>query len=328
MNIQMNSDLGISFGSETGQIYIICLNHHSQIHHMSRIAESELIINSRGAVYHLDLRPEEIGNTVITVGDPDRVKEVSKYFDKIEVRRQHREFISHTGYIGKKRLTVLSSGIGPDNIDIVMNELDALVNIDFETREIRKKLRAINVIRIGTSGSLQADISVDSFVSSTHGLGVDNLLNFYRMEQNEEEKELLHSFITHTQIHGPLGQPYINSGSASLMKNFVDGFHNGITVTCPGFYGPQGRILRLGIRNPQLIDRLTDFRFGQHRITNFEMETSAIYGLGKLLGHHCLAINAIVANRVKKEFSKDGMATVEALIKKFVLIFADKIDNN
>lgn len=292
---------------------------------MSRIAESELIINPRGAVYHLDLRPDEVAGTVITVGDPDRVREVSKYFDKIEVQRQHREFVSHTGYVGKKRITVLSSGIGPDNIDIVINELDALVNIDFETREIKKELRSINIIRIGTSGSLQEDIPVDSFVASTHGLGVDNLLNFYRHEHNEQEKELLQSFITHTQIHGQIGDPYITSGAASLIKHFVTNFHQGITVTCPGFYGPQGRILRLGIRNPELINRLTDFRFGQHRITNFEMETSAIYGLGKLLGHHCLAVNAIVANRVKKEFSKDGKAAVENLIKQFIQIFADHI---
>ena len=288
---------------------------------MKKIAESELIINDRGAIYHLDLRPEELASTVITVGDPDRVREVSKYFDSIEVQRQHREFITHTGYVGKKRITVLSSGIGPDNIDIVVNELDALVNIDFQTREVRPELRSINIIRIGTSGSLQADIPVDSFVASTHGLGVDNLLNFYRHEHNEEEKQLLHSFITHTQIHGQIGNPYINSGAASLIKNFVEGFHQGITVTCPGFYGPQGRILRLGISNPDLINRLTDFRFGQHRITNFEMETSAIYGLGKLLGHNCLAINAIVANRVQKEFSKDGKAAVEKLIQKFIGIF-------
>ncbi len=154
---------------------------------------------------------------------------------------------------------------------------------------------------------------------------MDNLLNFYRHEQNEQEKELLQSFVTHTQIHTQVGNPYISSCAASLIKHFVDDFHQGITVTCPGFYGPQGRILRLGIRNPDLINRLTDFRFGQHRITNFEMETSAIYGLCKLLGHHCLAINAIVANRVKKEFSKDGKAAVENLIKKFVQIFADNI---
>ncbi len=292
---------------------------------MSRIAESELIINDRGAVYHLDLRPEELAGTVVTVGDPDRVKEISKYFDSVEVKRQHREFISHTGYIGKKRITVLSSGIGPDNIDIVMNELDALVNIDFTTREAKAKLTSLNIIRCGTSGSLQADIPVDSFVASTHGLGVDNLLNFYRLEQNEQEKELLQSFITHTQIHGQIGQPYISSGAASLIKHFVKDFHQGITVTCPGFYGPQGRVLRLGIRNPHFVNRLTDFQFGQHRITNFEMETSAIYGLGHLLGHQCLALNAIVANRVVKEFSKDGLAAVENLIRKFVQIFSDHI---
>jgi uridine phosphorylase len=249
------------------------------------------------------------------------VKEVSKYFDSIEVQRQHREFVSHTGTVGKKRITVLSSGIGPDNIDIVINELDALVNIDFKSREIKKELRSINIIRIGTSGSLQEDIPVDSFVASTHGLGVDNLLNFYRHEQNEQEKELLQSFITHTQIQSQIGNPYISGCAASLIKHFVQDFHQGITVTCPGFYGPQGRVLRLGVKNPNLINRLTDFRFGQHRITNFEMETSAIYGLGKLLGHNCLAVNAIVANRVKKEFSKDGKAAVENLIKKFIEIF-------
>ena len=289
---------------------------------MNRIAESELIINPRGAVYHLDLRPEEIAGTVVTVGDPDRVKEVSKHFDSIEFKSQHREFISHTGYVGKKRLTVLSSGIGPDNIDIVVNELDSLVNIDFETRTIKSQLSSLNIIRLGTSGSLQADIPVDSFVASTHGLGIDNLLNFYRHEQNDEEQQLLQSFVTHTQMHGQMSYPYISSAAASLLKNFVKNFHQGITVTCPGFYGPQGRVLRLGIRNPSLINRLTDFRFGQHRITNFEMETSAIYGLGKLLGHNCLAINAIVANRVAKEFSKDGKAAVEKLIVKFMEIFS------
>ncbi|HUM66892.1 MAG TPA: nucleoside phosphorylase, partial [Chitinophagaceae bacterium] len=276
-----------------------------------------------GAVYHLDLRPEEIAGTIITVGDPDRVKEVSKYFDTVEVNRHHREFISHTGMVGKKRLTVLSSGIGPDNIDIVINELDALANIDLETRQIKPSLTALNIIRLGTSGSLQADIPVDSFVSSTHGLGIDNLLNFYRLEQNDEEQQLLQSFVTHTQMHGQMGYPYISSAAASLLKHFVGNFHHGITVTCPGFYGPQGRILRLGIRNPNLVNSLTDFRFGQHRITNFEMETSAIYGLGKLLGHNCLALNAIVANRVQQEFSKDGKAAVERLIVKFMEIFSE-----
>jgi uridine phosphorylase len=290
---------------------------------MSRIEESELIINSRGAVYHLDLKPDEIAGTVITVGDPDRVKEISKYFDSIEVKASHREFISHTGYVGKKRLTVLSSGIGPDNIDIVMNELDALANIDLQTRQIKNKLTSLNIIRVGTSGSLQADVPIDSYVASTHGLGIDNLLNFYRLEQNEEENQLIHSFVTHTQMHGQMSHPYVSGAAVSLIKHFVKGFHQGITVTCPGFYGPQGRVLRLGVRNPNLINRLTDFRFGQHRITNFEMETSAIYGLGKLMGHNCLALNAIVANRITKEFSKDGKAAVESLIVKFMEIFGE-----
>lgn len=292
---------------------------------MNRIAESELIINPRGAVYHLDLRPEEIAGTVITVGDPDRVKEISKHFDSIEVKTHHREFITHTGYIGKKRLSILSSGIGPDNIDIVVNELDALVNIDFETRKIKTKHTSLNVMRLGTSGSLQTDIPVDSFVASTHGLGIDNLLNFYRLEQNDEEKQLLHSFVTHTQMHGQMSYPYISSAAASLIKHFVKDFHQGITVTCPGFYGPQGRVLRLGIRYPELVDRLTDFRFGKHRITNFEMETSAIYGLGKLLGHNCLALNAIIANRVKKDFSKNSKETIEKLIIKTLEIFEANI---
>lgn len=292
---------------------------------MNRIAESELIINNRDAVYHLDLRPEELAGTVITVGDPSRVAEVSKHFDSIEVKAQHREFITHTGYVGKKRISVLSSGIGPDNIDIVMNELDALVNIDFKTRQVKDNLTSLNIIRLGTSGSLQADIPVDSFVASTHGLGLDNLLNFYRHEQNDEEQQLLQSFVTHIQMHGQMSYPYISSAAGSLLKHFVKDFHHGITTTCPGFYGPQGRVLRLGIRNPDLINRLTDFRFGQHRITNFEMETSAIYGLGKLLGHNCLAINAIVANRIVKEFTKDGKAIVEKMIVKFIETFSESI---
>jgi uridine phosphorylase len=281
---------------------------------MTRIAESELIINSRGAIYHVDLRPEELADTVITVGDPDRVAVVSKYFDKIEVQRQHREFISHTGYIGNKRLTVISTGIGPDNIDIVLNELDALKNIDFETRTIKPELSPLTIIRLGTSGSLQEDIPVDSLVAGTHGLGLDNLLNYYRLESNDEEQQLLQQFIAHTQLSGRIS-PYLSGAGAAVLKHFVQGFHHGITVTCPGFYGPQGRILRLGLSHPTLVENLTSFRFGNHRISNFEMETSAIYGLGKLLGHHCLSINVIVANRVRKEFSKDGAAAVENLIK-------------
>ena len=290
---------------------------------MSRIQESELIINKRGAIYHLDLRPEELAPTVIVVGDPDRVKLVSSYFDSIQVKMQHREFITHTGTIGSKRISVISTGIGTDNIDITLNEIDALANIDFRTREIKSRLTSLNIIRIGTSGSLQADIPVDGHVAGTHGLGIDNLINFYRLEQNEEEKQLLHSFVTHTQLQGQMAYPYIASASASLIKHFVKDFYHGITVTTPGFYGPQGRILRLGIRNPELINSLTHFRFGQHRISNFEMETSAIYGLGRLLGHHCLSLNAVVANRIKKEFSRDAHAAVNGLIKKVLNIISD-----
>lgn len=281
---------------------------------MIKIAESELILNSRGAIYHLDVRPEELAGTVITVGDPERVKEVSKHFDRIEHKCQHREFVTHTGYIGKKRLSVVSTGIGPDNIDIVLNELDALLNIDFTTRTIRPELKQLTIIRLGTSGSLQENIPVDSMVVSTHGLGIDNLLNFYRHDNNEEEMQIIQQFVAHTQIGNNFSQPYISTAGSSVLKHFVNGFYHGITITCPGFYGPQGRVLRLGLTNPDLIDRLTEFTFGQHRITNFEMETSAIYGLGKLLGHQCLSISAIVANRIRKEFSKDGNAAVEHMI--------------
>ena len=281
---------------------------------MQPIAESELIINDRGAIYHLDLRPEELAHTIILVGDPDRVRTISKYFDRFDSKSQHREFVTHTGYIGKRKISILSTGIGTDNIDIVINELDALVNIDFESRSIKNTLTRLNIIRVGTSGSLQEDIPVDSFVASTHGLGIDNLLNFYRHEQNEQEIELLHSFVTQTQLHHRYSQPYISGASASLIKHFVANYHQGITVTCPGFYGPQGRVLRLGLSNPDLINRLTQFHFGQHRILNFEMETAAIYGLGKLLGHETLSLNAIIANRATGTFSSDPYKAVDELI--------------
>jgi uridine phosphorylase len=283
---------------------------------MAKIAESELIINSRGAIYHLDVRPEELAGTVITVGDPDRVKEVTKHFDTIEYKRQHREFVTHTGTLGSKRLSVVSTGIGPDNVDIVVNELDALVNIDFESRTVKPELSRLNIIRLGTSGALQEDIPVDSVVVSTHGLGIDNLLNYYKHDNNDEEKQIIQQFAAHTQMGSNFSQPYISSAGSGVLKHFVSGFYHGITITCPGFYGPQGRVLRLGLTNPDLIDRLTEFRFGEHRITNFEMETSAIYGLGRLLGHQCLSLSTIVANRIKKEFSKDGHAAVENMIER------------
>lgn len=282
---------------------------------MKRIAESELIVNNRGAIYHLDLRPEEIAHTIFTVGDPARVQQISKYFDSLEFKTSYREFITQTGYIGKKRISVISSGIGTDNIDIVLNELDALVNINFESRSINPNLTSLKIIRIGTCGSLQNDIPVDAFIASTHGLGIDNLLNFYRYEQADEEKQIIQSFITQTQFHHQISYPYITGGASSLIKHFVNGFHHGITVSCPGFYGPQGRILRIGLAQPELVAKLSGFTIGHHRICNFEMETSAIYGLGKILGHHCLSLNAVVANRISQQFSKDHFGTMEKLIK-------------
>lgn len=281
---------------------------------MMRIQESELIINARGAIYHIDMRPEELASTVITVGDPGRVAEVAKYFDRTEARGNHREFIWQTGYIGKKHLTVLSTGIGPDNIDIVMNELDALANIDLVNRTMKETHRSLHIFRLGTSGSLQESIDVDHLVAGTHGLGLDNLLHFYRPEFNEEEKQIIQAFITHTQMMTPFSTPYITSASAHLLRHFTGEYHCGITVTCPGFYAPQGRMLRVGLARPDLVNRIQDFRFGNHRASNFEMETSAIYGLGRLMGHHCLSLNVIVANRVKKTFSRDGKAAVEGLI--------------
>jgi uridine phosphorylase len=289
---------------------------------MQAIGTSELIINDRGAIYHLNLRPEEIADTIITVGDPERVASVSKYFDRVEHKLAHREFITHTGYIGQKRISVLSTGIGPDNIDIALNEIDALSNINFDTRTINDQKKSVSIIRMGTCGSLQGEVGVNELVAGTHGLGIDNVLHFYERENNEEEKAILDAFDEHTKISAHKIKPYIATASANLIKHFTEGYSQGITVTCPGFYGPQGRILRLPLKMPNLVDQMTSFKYGQHRIANFEMETSAIYGLCNLLGHQCLSINVIIANRVKKEYSKDMGKAVDHMIQKSLGIIA------
>ena len=289
---------------------------------MQAIGASELIINDRGAIYHLNVRPEEIADTIITVGDPERVAEVSKYFDRVEHKLAHREFITHTGYIGQKRISVLSTGIGPDNIDITLNEIDALANINFDTRSINDQKKSVSIIRMGTCGSLQGEVGVNELVAGTHGLGIDNVLHFYERENTEEEKAILAAFDEHTKISAHKIQPYIATASAGLLKHFTEGYSHGITVTCPGFYGPQGRILRLPLKMPNLVDQMTSFKYGQHRIANFEMETSAIYGLCNLLGHQCLSINVIIANRVKKEYSKDMGKAVDHMIQKSLGIIA------
>ncbi len=282
---------------------------------MNRIPESELILDRRGAIYHLGVRPEEIANTILLVGDPDRVKKVSRHFDKIEFTFQHREFITHTGTLGGKRISVLSTGIGPDNIDIALNELDALANIDFETRAIKPFLSSLNLIRLGTSGSLQKHIAVDSFVAGTHGLGFDNVMHFYQQQQNNAEKKLIDAFQLHTGLTKGNVIPYVYGGSPALLQAFVNGYTQGITIGCPGFFGPQGRVLRLGLAYPGLIDKLTHFMHGENFIANFEMESSAIYGLSRLMGHQSVSLNVIVANRVAQQFSADSNKAVERLIE-------------
>lgn len=278
-----------------------------------KIEASELVLNEDGSVYHLHLRPENIAQDIIIVGDQDRVKEVSKHFDRIEFQTNKREFVTHTGYIGNKRLTVLSTGIGTDNIDIVFNELDALVNIDLETRLPKEKLQSLNIIRVGTSGALQRDIPIDTIVLSSHGLGLDGLMNFYKHTPSADEAALLKQI--NEKVRLPI-EPSLTAGSKQLIDLFKDdNLQQGITLTSTGFYGPQGRVLRLQPQVNRFIEELADLKFDDLRITNLEMETSAIYGLGRLLGHHCLSVNAILANRQSMTFSKDSKAIVEQAIQ-------------
>jgi uridine phosphorylase len=282
---------------------------------MSQFAETELILTPDKRVYHLQLKNEDIADTVILVGDQSRVAQISKYFSKIDFTTEHREFITHTGFYNGKRITVTSTGIGTDNIDIVLNELDAAVNINPETRTLNSNLRQLNIIRLGTSGSLQADIPVNGLVASTHGIGLDGLLNFYENWKSVNEDEISEHFIHHTKWLTNLPYPYCVKADENLLKNLAADCFKGITATAPGFYGPQGRQIRLKAAMPQLNDLLTSFVFQNQRITNFEMETSALYGLGKLLGHKCLTVCVIIANRATKEFTSDINNSVKILIE-------------
>lgn len=278
------------------------------------IASSELILNPDGSVYHLNLKPENIANDIIFVGDQNRVEKITQFFDSIEYSTQKREFKTQTGIFKGKRITVMSTGIGPDNIDIVMNELDALVNIDLETREPKATLTSLNIIRIGTSGSLQADIPCDSFVMSKFGLGLDNMLRSYLVDEISNI-EIEDAFVNHTDWDLKKGKPYVISCSERLEKIIQsDKMHKGITATAGGFYGPQGRVLRLNIQDENLNGKMDNFEFENNKITNLEMETAAIYGLGKLLGHECLSLNAIIANRATGTFSEDPYKAVDELI--------------
>ncbi|MFD2567902.1 nucleoside phosphorylase [Pseudotenacibaculum haliotis] len=278
------------------------------------ILASELILNPDGSIYHLNLKPEHISNDIIFVGDQDRVDKVTKHFDTIEFTTQKREFKTTTGTYKGKRISVISTGIGPDNIDIVLNELDALVNIDLTTRTIKDEHTSLNIVRIGTSGSLQKDVPVDCFLLSTHGLDTNGMLHSYNIDEIAHP-ELEDAFVAHTQWSSKKSYPLIVANSKELEdKISSEIIHKGITATAGGFYGPQGRVLRLSIQDPELNGKIDSFEHKGNRITNLEMETSAIYGLSKLLGHHACSMNAIIANRALGEFSSDPKKTVEELI--------------
>lgn len=279
------------------------------------IKPSELILNPDGSIYHLNLRQEHIAKNIIFVGDQDRVDKVTKHFDTIEFTTQKREFKTTTGTYKNQRISVISTGIGPDNIDIVLNELDALVNIDLTTRQPKENLTSLNIIRIGTSGSLQADIPVDSFVISTHGLDLNGLLHSYQID-TIANLEIENAFVKHTNWSVKKAQPIIISNSKELENKLTsDKTFTGITATAGGFYGPQGRILRLALQDNDLNHKIDSFNFKGNRITNLEMETSAIYGLSKLLGHKALSMNAIIANRANGTFSENPKKIVADLIE-------------
>lgn len=283
---------------------------------MKRIAESELILNPDGSVYHLNLKPENIADTIIFVGDQNRVPKVAKHFDKIIFETQKREFRTITGTYKDQKISVISTGIGPDNIDIVMNELDALVNIDLEKRTVKDRLKSLRIVRIGTSGSLQKDIPVDHFVMAEYGLGFDGMLWAYACDSIVHD-DMTRAFVAHTGYDSRKALPYFVQNDPSLGEKLLGGekVHKGITGTAGGFFGPQGRILRLAIQDPELNSKIDNFSYKGHRITNLEMETSAIYGLSKLLGHKACSMNCIIANRANGTFSKDPYKAVEELIK-------------
>jgi len=275
-----------------------------------------LILTDEGKIYHLDLAPSEVATTIITVGDPGRVEMVSKYFDTIDVKAEHREFKTHTGTYKGKRISVISTGIGPDNIDIVFNELDALVNIDFENRSIKSEHTTLDIIRIGTSGSLIEEIEVDSFLISVLGIGLDNVMHYYEDIDTFIERDFAKKFIDHTQWNPDNSVPYaVKADEGLLAKLSSKKTVNGITITNVGFYGPQGRVLRAQLRDENLNEKLTSFRLDGKKITNMEMETATMYGMAKLLGHRAISMNAIIANRATGNFSKNTYKTVDALIQ-------------
>ncbi|MDZ7743624.1 MAG: nucleoside phosphorylase [Bacteroidota bacterium] len=281
---------------------------------MEKLKESQLIINPDGSIYHLSLRPGQLADTVLLVGDPGRVEKISDRFDKIEYKVNNREMFTHTGYKNGRRLSVISTGIGPDNIDIVLNELDALVNIDFGKRMPKEKHSRLNLIRIGTSGTIQPDIPINSFGLATHGLGLDGMFYYYDAIDKVQEQNITDRFIESTGWPAKLPRPYVVKGSSELQKLLGEGMYQGITATAPGFYAPQGRSLRLPPKYSGLNEKIAGFSYNDLRVINFEMETSALYGLGKALGHNAITVCAIIANRAKELYSKNPARPIEELI--------------
>lgn len=281
---------------------------------MEKLSASDLVINPDGSAYHLNLLPEDVADMVITVGDPDRVAVVSKHFDTIEIKKGKREFITHTGRIGQKRITVISTGIGTDNIDIVLNELDALVNIDFQKRTIHKQLRTLDIIRIGTSGAVQDNVPMGTILASSYGIGLDALMHYYQRDMKNNESRIHNDLQQHfSELKGIA--PYVTAADPQLLSLFGEQMEKGMTVTAPGFYAPQGRMVRAKNAVPNFIAKINTFRSGENRITNLEMETAGIYALATVLGHRALSINAILASRVNLQFSTDPNKIVEKAIQ-------------
>lgn len=266
-------------------------------------------------VYHLNLLPEHISKDIFLVGDQGRVSEISKHFDRLEHQIANREFVTHTGYIGNKRISAISTGIGTDNVDIVLNELDALVNTHLESGEEKKEKTSLNLVRLGTSGTIQRDIQINSLVVSSHGLGLDNLMHFYA--NNQFDKDMQDAIDRQIEWPDSLSKPYIYAANNNLMSKFEE-FTLGVTVTAPGFYAPQGRKMRIPFSIEDLHQRLLNFKHNGTKITNFEMETSALYGLGKLMGHNCLTICTILANRAKNEYSDNPKGAIDNLIEQAI----------
>jgi len=277
------------------------------------IAETDLILNADGSVYHLHLLPHQVAETIITVGDPNRVAEVSAFFDSIEHKVTYREFVTHTGYLNNKRLSVISTGIGTDNIDIVLTELDALFNIDLGKRELKEAQTSLKLIRVGTSGCLQASIPLDSIIISEYSIGLDGLLHHYAYENTIQEINLLNAFSAQVTLNNII--PYVFKADEDLIKIFEKKYAKGVTLTAEGFYAPQGRLIRAPHTQFDFGKRVTAFKHPHYQITNLEMETAGIYGLGKILGHQCLSVNALLANRATKQFSKNPDALVKKMIE-------------